>query len=284
MNDLFLFYTDKLGSEEEAIRRICMKFDIYYNESLAEASRKISADRSRIHTYVSRANLTQYRDKTYDTTLDEEATSAVTSMEDVNELERDGSVEVTKKAVKTWGFGLNPEDYGFLSGQFDDWKAKCVIDGKARETLVRDLCMLKLQQNKALLAGDIKTYKDLTEQFQKTLDRANLTPKQEDAADKASEKPMGVMIDMFECERPIPEPLDEWKDVDGIMKLILVYFIGHLCRMLGLKNKYAAMYEQEMAKYTVTVPEMEEADAEDIFDYLLENGFPPVEEGAADAR
>lgn len=252
-----------------------MKYDIYFDQSLANASRKITKDRSRIHTYVSRANLMQYKDKTYDTTIENEQSNAITSIEDLENAQDETGIKIKANSVKNWGFGFSPEDYDFLNNQLSDWKARCVVDGKSREGLVKDLCVLELQKNKALLDGKIDVYQKLIDTCQRTLDRANLTPKQEDANDKNAEKPIGVMIDMFENEMPIPEPYEEWKDVDGIMKLIQVYFIGHLCKMLGLKNKYSHMYEEEMDKYRVTVPELENSDSEDIYEYLLDNGFTP---------
>lgn len=42
--------------------------------------------------------------------------------------------------------------------------------------------------------------------------------------------------------------------------------------MLKLKNKYSALYEEEMAKYRVEIPELEEADDEDIFDFIVNGG------------
>ena len=68
MDKLFEHYTEVYGNDEDAaIRRICEKFDIYYNVSLLNASRKITKNCSRIHTYVSRANLNQYKGKTFAT-------------------------------------------------------------------------------------------------------------------------------------------------------------------------------------------------------------------------
>jgi len=270
MDTLFEHYTNAYGgNEDDAIRRICELYDMYYNASLLSASRKITKNRSRIHTYISRANLTQYKGKTYDSTLDEERNNAITSLEDLDEIKEKSDINVTKNSIKIWGFGFSPEDYEFLNNQFSDWRSKVVIEGKAKESLVRELCMLKLQQNKALLGGKIDLYTKLTETYQKTLDRASLTPKIEEAADKAGELPMGMMIDRFENENPIPEPMEEWKDVDGIIHMFIIYFLGHLCKMLNIKNKYSKMYEDEMAKYRVEIPELEEANDEEVFDFLV---------------
>lgn len=265
-------YQEILGSQDEAIKRMCLHWDMYLSESTLNSVKKIDINRSRIKEYVKQLNLSQNAWKTYDDYMKECESDAITCIEDLENINEDGSIKVKANSVKIWGFGFSPEDYEYMNNQFSDWKSRVVVDSKAREVLVRELCKLELQKNNALLEGKVDLYQKLVDTYQKTLDRANLTPKQEDANDKASEKPMGVMIDMFENEHPIPEPNEEWKDVDGIIKLLTIYFLGHLCKMLGLKNRYSKMYEEEMDKYRVSIPELEETDDEDVFDFLVNNG------------
>ena len=129
------------------------------------------------------------------------------------------------------------------------------------------------QQQKALRNGEIDLYNRFQRTYQDTLSSANLKPIQTENDDKAMEKPLGVMIEMFENEDPISEALPEWKDVDSIRKLFNIYFLGHLCKMLGIKNRYSNMYEEEMQKYRVSTPEIQSLPDEDVFEYLTENDF-----------
>lgn len=253
------------GNETLAGDHVCSVLDLYFNAD-AFNSTTVRGQTTRMKLYMSRLNQLQYEGKTYlETYLDRNA-SAILS--DTDSFATGTNVDTVRK----WGFGFEPDQYAMLDAEYADWEARCVIDSKSREKLVRDMCVITLKQQTALHEGNIDTYKSLTELYQKTLDRAELSPKIVASKDKGNEKPIGVMIKMFEEERPISEPRPEWKDVDGIMKLILVYFIGHLCKMLNLRNKYAKMYEDEMDKYRVTVPELEDAETEEVFDYLLENG------------
>ena len=48
----------------------------------------------------------------------------------------------------------------------------------------------------------------------------------------------GQLIDKWEQEKPIPEPDEEFKDVDKIGLYIDVFFKGHLSKMMGLKNAF----------------------------------------------
>lgn len=258
-------YTETLGSEEEAIKRICMKFDIYFNEDLLEASKKISLDRSRLMSYISRANLKQFQGKTFDNSLDEKSPETIDDIEDLNSVG-----VVTKKDIIKWGYGFEPQDYHWLNDNYDKLSATNVIDTTTRDELVRVYCKDNLLANKSIRENKVDQYIKFSEAAQKALDRASLTPKAEDASDKAGEKPIGVMIQMFEKEEPIPEPLPEWKDVDGIVHLITVYFFGHLCKMLGIKNQWSKIYEDEMDRYRANVPELEESTDDEIFDGLIE--------------
>ena len=68
--------------------------------------------------------------------------------------------------------------------------------------------------------GEIDLYNRLQKTYQETLSSANLKPIQVENDDKAIEKSLGVMIEMFENKDPIPEPAPEWKDVDKHCKII----------------------------------------------------------------
>lgn len=268
------------GNEDKAIERVCQIFDFYFNEDALAASKKSSSYRkSRFSAYLSKIQLNPHTNKTYSDTIIEHQTNA--SINSVEAIEEYGEMDAKalKKAVSQWGLGFSPEQYAILNDLFSDWNASVVIDGKTRENLVRELCIIKLQMNLALQDNNVELYTKLMKTYQDTMKSANLEPRQQDENDKASEKPIGVMIQMFENERPISEPREEWKDVDHIVKYITIYFLGHLCKMLKIKNRYSALYEAEMAKYRVEIPELEEADDEDIFSFLLENGVADGSEG-----
>lgn len=272
MDSLFAQYTSFFdGNEERAIERICQLFDLYFNESALAASRKISEDRSRISVYVSKIQIKPHTGKTYSDTIAETKNDSIDNINDMIEY-GDMDSATLKKAVSVWGFGFSPEQYTILNDMFSDWKSRVVIDGKTRETLVRELCIIKLQMNLALKDNNVELYTKLMKTYQETMKSANLQPLQEDATDKAAEKPLGVMIQMFENDRPISKCRPEWEDVDGIVKYITIYFLGHLCKMLKLNNRYSAMYEAEMAKYRVEIPELEEADDEEVFDFIVNGG------------
>ena len=263
----------------KAFLRVCAQWDIYYSDEVGDMLPTGDIRNSKFTQFIT-LKKTDSDIKTYDDYLLEsealsraeevaEAESAITE----EETEAEKKYNASAQNINKWGAELLEDDYKFLNAKYAEWENRCDIDSLSREMLVRDLCMLKLQQNKAYMSGNMDLYQKLTDMIQKTLERANLSPKQEEATAKSSEKPIGVLIRQFEEERPIPEPDPEWGDVDGVMKIILVFIIGHLCKMLGLKNRYAKMYEDEMEKYRPSLDDGEDLDTEDIFDQLLESGF-----------
>lgn len=263
LDKIFEHYTTVYGGDEDlAIRRICEKFDIYYTVSLLNASRKTSKNRSRIHNYISKANLIQYKDKTYDTTLDEEKREGIVeTLEDVKE-----SKKLKLKTVKFFGTGFEDDDYIFLEDEYLDWTTRHECNTKTQEEVFKQICYVQLDILKAKRAGN--PTKDLIRTLQDLLATANLQPKQTKDNTLAEQNTFGTLIRKWENERPIPEPDEEWKDVDGIVRYITVYFLGHLCKMMGIKNSYSRLYEEEMSKYKVEKPEYEDDD-EALFDAVF---------------
>lgn len=174
-----------------------------------------------------------------------------------------------REIVKLFGSGFSNEDYLYLQDQYDDWCARTQVDSKSQQTYVAQICMQLLDIYK-----DRKLNKDVTkklESLDKLMNSANLQPKQN--IDNAANDSLtfGQLIEKWENEKPIPEPSEEFKDVDGIGKYIRVWFTGWLCKALGLKaNVFTQEFDEEIARYTVLKPEeYEEGTSNEIYDRLF---------------
>lgn len=171
----------------------------------------------------------------------------------------DGAItddEIEPKLIRLFGKGFSSEDYEYLKNEYEDWCARVRIETKSQEMYVVQICLQALDIYKDRLAGKDTTNK--VKALDTLMSGANLQPKQN--IDNASNDTLtfGQLIEKWEEEKPIPEPSEEFKDVDGIGKYIRVWFMGHLAKMLGLKNAYTREYEEEIAKYTVTKPQLQE--------------------------
>lgn len=173
-------------------------------------------------------------------------------------------IELTDDEIKYlkafWGKGYSLEDLIWLQTEYEDWTSRYECDSKSMETLIQEICKQQLDINIRRARGDkvdqqLKTFQDL-------LGSSSLKPVQETGANAADQETFGTLIKKYENEKPIPEPEPEWKDVDNIGKYIRVFFLGHLTRMLGIKNKYADEYWDELNRYTVDEPEVEEESEE----------------------
>ena len=176
-----------------------------------------------------------------------------------------------KEIVKLFGSGFSNEDYLYLQDQYDDWCARTQVDSKSQQTYVAQICLQLLDIYK-----DRKSNKDVTKKLDaldKLMNSANLQPKQNVSNAATDSLTFGQLIEKWEEEKPIPEPSEEFKDVDGIGKYIRVWFTGWLSKALGLKaNVFTEEYDEEISKYTVTKPdELEDDGTTDIYDRLFGN-------------
>jgi len=172
-------------------------------------------------------------------------------------------IEFTKEEMEYlidfWGNGYTKDDYEYLQREYEKLTGAYESDSSyAMEIIFQEaaqqrLTIKKKRENGESVDRELKTFQDL-------LGSANIKPSQETGANATEQATFGTLIKKYENEKPIPEPLDEWKDVDGIRKYISVWFLGHLCKMLGIKNKYSEMYEEEISKYTVKPPTNEDGD------------------------
>ena len=227
-------YTDELGSEMEATKRLCQKFDWYFSKRIYDATEKSSASFSRMSSYVSKMSLRCYQGKTYDDTIRDEETV----INDVEDLKNNSSeIKIKQKTLAFFGGGFEPEELKFLQEQYDDWTSRHECSTKSQEEVFKNLCIaqlniLKAQQGK----GSMKLVEAL-KVFQDLLGTANLKLSQNNEKAMVEQNTFGTLIKKWENERPISEPLPEWQDVDNI-RILSLYATRSLCQpRLSRKTK-----------------------------------------------
>lgn len=263
LNDLFMVFAKDYDDYHDVYRRICMLWDIYYDDSLADFAFKESNSNTKMTKYISKVNIPRLSSKTYADTIKED----IKKREDSSFTGLSPSVDqaVKKKVIAFWGEGFSADDYKILQESYENWTNQVVCTTPSEKALMKRICFNELQTHKALVNGE-STYK-LTDELNKILNSANLQPKQNKTESLSDTHTLGTMIKKWEDEegQPIPEPLPEFKDVDGIKKYLSVWFYGHLCKMIGRKNKWSKLYDDEVQKYTVNKPEYNSED--DDIDY-----------------
>lgn len=269
IDEIFEHYKTVLENETEALKRVCLKFDIYWNPEIYQMTSKANTSASRVRSYTSKTNLYKYVGKTFDDTLDEERAERSSVIVDQVRDISDTEIDVSPESVEFWGAGFEMNYYPELDRKYKNWTEDIPKPiEKAVEALYKQICILEITINRDSTLG--KNIDKNVNMLNTLLGSLNAKPSQK-KADEAMDaefdkKPFGVGIRMYENSRPIPEPSPELRDVDGIIRYISIWFYGHACKMLKIKNVYSKMYEEELEKLRVENPMLDEEDDEAFFE------------------
>lgn len=274
IKNLYQYYYEKyledgsLTPEKDAIKRLCMIFDLYFSEEAFQTVKKKmkqSENVSPIATYMQNIQLSQYKDKSYDTTITEENNKEFKI--DLTDEEAENT-KIDKNVRDFFGNGFSDDDYIYLKREYDDWVARHECKTKAQEEVFKRLCFKQLEILKASRNGEDTSKLDAT--FQNLLDTAKLQPKQNSGDAMSDAQTFGTLIDKWENTRPIPEVDKELKDVDKIGYLIHVFYTGHIAKVLNLPSTLYNIYDKYIQKWTVKKREYSgESDNEVLFDNIF---------------
>lgn len=210
------------GSEEKAIERMCQIFDWFFHEEPLAASRKISANRSRIGGYVSKLNLRQTTMKgtTYSDTIIGRYANTIDSVEHLEELKSQGKTSVTKTALERWGANFFEDEIRTLEDHYRMLKNQNPNCDSNQEIFIKDLCYTKLQQIEAMREKDVKNFDTLTKLYRDTFKQAGLKTIQE--TDSSNEETLGVTLATISQYTPEEYYRDKslYKDFDGLSSYI----------------------------------------------------------------
>lgn len=186
--------------------------------------------------------------------------------------------EPNPEDVEFWGDGYTVTEYDVLNKKYEQWidqAGDADEDGNVpigTSTLLRQICTLDLQIGRNINAGKPieASVKQLNDLIGSVNARPSQTKERNDETDGSFDSlPFGVGIRIFENSRPVPKPLPQLEDVDGIVRYISIWFLGHLCKMLHIKNTYCKLYEDEIARLRVERPELENEDDETVFNNIF---------------
>ncbi len=292
---IFNDYLNQCGDAKLAARQFCRKLDIYWNEAVLDSVSKRNSNRTIITAYMQRINTTNFVGKSYDDTLNEEGGLwALPGNEEASGYEEvckqpEGENEITEVSSEVaafWGSGYTPAMYAELEQRRTYWMSRLGGEGTeldiGTEAIIRQICSLELDINRDRAAG--RSVEKSVTALNTLLGSANLKPvqkKQDDMDSSLASTPLGVWLYRYENKRPLPEIDEELKDVNGLRRYVFTW-MGHLCKMLGLKNAYSKMYEDEIARLRVEKPEYDGDDDEAFLEELMLGESPGTERGDDD--
>ncbi len=271
VDELYEHYRNTLGGDREAMRRICMKLDMYWSDSIYAMVEKTAGVNSRVRNYIAKTNIIRYIDKTYDDTIREEAidakmnagTGIIHTESEASETEDD--TVISPSVIDFWGSGYDAAFYRNLEKRFAKWTKGLGELSPVQEALYKQVCL-----NEELIArhgakGEVAD--KATKNLMDALGSLNIKPSQikNDAADAELDKmPLGVGIQTWEFSRPLPETAEDLKDKNHRIRDITTWFLGHACKMVGLRNSYCRLYEKAMEELRVKRPELSDEDDDSV--------------------
>lgn len=180
----FGIYAAEYRSNKKAMQRMCMAFDVYFDEDLFDQCDV--KDDAVIGKYFRQLNMQQNKGKTFDTSIDNGAFSlsgerkgAMASDKRVVVVdeygnEQDNEDEINAKDIEKWGLGFQPVDYDVLNTHYKYLKTANPNCDSNQEIFVNDLCYIHMQKMKALRNDDVDNYNKLTESYRKSFKQAGL--------------------------------------------------------------------------------------------------------------
>lgn len=274
-------YLSQCNNARDAVRQMCRKLDLYWSDKVYEIVERKNTTSTMMTSYIAKINTVSYSGKSYDDTLAEEGTlwnwgaQRVVKPEPVQESTKTDNeeIEISEDVIAFWGAGYTPEMYTSLEQRRSYWMSRFPEDYEldiGTEAIIRQICSLELDINRDRAAG--RAVDKSVNALNTLLGSASLKPTQKKADDTDSsidKTPLGVWAQRLEYKRPIKEVDPELQDVDGIVRYISIWYLGHLCKMLGIKNTYCKLYEEEIAKMRVEHPEYEDEDDETLFNDIF---------------
>lgn len=274
-------YLSQCNNAKDAVRQMCRKLDLYWSDKVYEMVERKNTTSTMMTSYIAKINTVSYSGKSYDDTLAEEGSLWSWSSHPVvqeeptynDEATQHDDPDISEDVIAFWGAGYKPEMYESLEQRRSYWMSRFPEDYEldiGTEAIIRQICSLELDINRDRAAG--RAVDKSVNALNTLLGSASLKPTQKKADDTDSsidKTPLGVWAQRLEYKRPIKEVDPELQDVDGIVRYISIWYLGHLCKMLGIKNTYCKLYEEEIAKMRVEHPEYEDEDDETLFNDIF---------------
>lgn len=227
-------YAKTYKSNKMAMQRMCMTFDIYFNEDLFDKCD--TNDETVVGKYFRQLNMNQNKGKTLEDSLNEGAFELSGDRKRVkgkrvayvdeydNVQEETPEDRIDPKDIEKWGIGHDPVDYKVLNTHnkfLRDANPNC---DNNQEIFITNLCYIYMKQMKSLRDNDTKAFTDLSSLYMKTFKEAGLKTVKD--ASESKEFKAGVSIAMIEKYTPAEFYKDQnlYKDFDGIGGIIKRFF------------------------------------------------------------
>lgn len=198
-------YEEMYNSRRMAMMRVCVAFDIYYNDSLYALCEDSTT--TIIGDYLRKLNANNSKDRSLDAALQNGTISLTAKTKDeiaealiVRSKREVAAQEVDSDVIEKWGSGLEKSDYESLESHYKYLKSSNPDGDSNQEIFIKDLCYTNMLKMSALRDGRVDDYNKLTDQYRKTFAQAGLKTVRETATD--NDLVYGVTLETIERYTP----------------------------------------------------------------------------------
>ena len=280
INHMYNEYFAQCRNNKSAVRQMCRKLDLYWNEDIFNNVMLRSTSNTVMLRYIQKTATVTYAGKCYDDTLIEEETlwdfpdtekpkvEEPVKEEPIDVEEHDEEdIDIPQEVIDFWGAGFSKKMYKELEQRREYYMSQLPKDEVldiGSEVLIRQLCNLEVSIAHDSAAG--KSIEKSVNALNTLLGSLNLKPaqkKNDTEEQELSSTPLGVWLYRYENKRPLPDVNENLKDKNHIKKYIFTW-MGHLGHMLGIKGAYTKLYDEEISRLKVERPEFADEDDEDL--------------------
>lgn len=240
LDNIFETFKLQLDSPRNAAQRVCMLFDIWWNEKIFN---QIDPNENGvIGKYVKKINKKQYMGRTFSNSIEEGFRLYASDDDDV---EANTVEAVSESKVKKWGSGFTNTDYETLEDHYKYLKKANPNCDSNQEIFIMDLCYIKSQQMRALRESRIDDYNKLTDSYRKSFTQAGLKTVKDIADDDIG---FGVTIETIERYTPAEYYRDQslFRDFDKLKDYIERFMLRPLRNLMhGSKDRDSEFYIKE---------------------------------------
>lgn len=208
-------YKQRFNSAEQAVERVCLHFDIYFDIDLLETCQSNDNLLVYFKEYCRKCNIASRNGRhTYDEYLAEKG-DLPSYLVDVNQAAHSGALD--DEVLERWGKGsFSRDDYEALEAHYHMLKRQNPNCNSNQEIFIKDLCLTKWQQMNAIANHNIADYQKLTQLYQDTFSKAGLKIGQE--ALEGGNNTFGVTLETISQYTPEEYYKDQklYKDFDGL--------------------------------------------------------------------
>ena len=229
----FFEYSKIYKSSKMAMQRMCMAFDIYFNEKTFDSCDV--DDETVIGNYFRKLNMSQWKGRTFENSISEGTFSLsgdrkkvkgkrVAYVDEYDNVQDEEDEPIDPKDIEKWGIGYEKREYQIMNAHYKYLKNSNPNCDSNQEIFIDTLCEIYMQQKNAMRDKDMKAYKDLSELYIKYFKEAGLKTVKD--VSESKDFVAGVSIATIEKYTPAEFYKDKklYKDFDGIGGIIKRFF------------------------------------------------------------